>query len=149
MSIVANSAVMGAAFIAGFAIGAAAAYADPLCRPDPYAAATVANGSSGSGPLGSCQSPGREVAALPPANPAAPNSVTLPEVNVFGPAPRPGYYMAPYVNAFGYKTMVEHYQVPPGYDADVALHPYTSGIGPWPGPGATMIVVRTPSHYNR
>ena len=23
-----------------------------------------------------------------------------------------------------------HYVVPPGYDADVALHPYTSGLGP-------------------
>ena len=23
-----------------------------------------------------------------------------------------------------------HYRVPPGYDADVAMHPYTSGLGP-------------------
>jgi hypothetical protein len=38
----------------------------------------------------------------------------LPDVVVRGgPTPNPG-----------------HYRVPAGYDADVALHPYTSGIGP-------------------
>jgi hypothetical protein len=26
----------------------------------------------------------------------------------------------------------QHYKVPPGYDADGSLHPYTSGIGPCP-----------------
>jgi hypothetical protein len=25
-----------------------------------------------------------------------------------------------------------HYQVPAGYDADVAMHPYSSGLGPCP-----------------
>jgi hypothetical protein len=33
------------------------------------------------------------------------------------------------------QTMVKHYQVPPGYDANLNMHPYTSGIGPWPGRG--------------
>jgi hypothetical protein len=42
------------------------------------------------------------------------NWMTLPDVNVQSrPGPNPG-----------------HYRVPAGYDADVALHPYTSGIGP-------------------
>lgn len=42
-----------------------------------------------------------------------------------------------------------HYQVPAGFDANVALHPYTSGLGPWPGPRTWQIIVKVPSHYNR
>jgi hypothetical protein len=42
--------------------------------------------------------------------------------------------MKPYVNAYGNKTTVEHHQVPPGYDADPNMHPYTRGICPWLGP---------------
>jgi hypothetical protein len=47
----------------------------------------------------------------------------------------------------------QHYTVPPGYDADVSLHPYTSGVGVCPEgaqastgcfrPGRLMM----PSHY--
>jgi hypothetical protein len=46
----------------------------------------------------------------------------------------------------------EHYQVPSDFDNHVALHPYTSVLGPCPqgGPGklacSEMI---PPSHYNR
>jgi hypothetical protein len=29
----------------------------------------------------------------------------------------------------------EHYEVPPDFDANVALHPYTSGMGPGQGVG--------------
>ena len=43
-------------------------------------------------------------------------SVTLPDVTVQG-QPAPG-------------RTGPHYRVPAGYDADVAFHPYTSGIGP-------------------
>jgi hypothetical protein len=42
--------------------------------------------------------------------------VLLPDVNVQGqPAPNPNPH---------------HYKVPVGYDSDVAMHPYTSGLGP-------------------
>src|SRR5215472_4752256 len=45
---------------------------------------------------------------------APPGSVVLPDVTVQGQrGPNPG-----------------HYRVPAGYDADAALHPYTSGLGP-------------------
>jgi len=47
----------------------------------------------------------------------------------------------------------EHYEVPPDYESNVALHPYTSGLGPCPqgGPGklACSSEVIPPSHYNR
>jgi hypothetical protein len=46
----------------------------------------------------------------------------------------------------------EHYQVPPDFDNDVTLHPYTSGLGPCPhgGPGKLECSeVVPPSHYNR
>ena len=52
--------------------------------------------------------------------------------------------MVPYVNAYGQKTMVKHYQVPPGYNANLNMHPYTSGIGPWPGAAS-----RPPSHHSK
>jgi hypothetical protein len=103
----------------------------------------------GAGPIGSPQPPGHEIAALRPANAApAPDSSTLPDVTILAPSPLPGYYMVPYANAYGYKTMVKHYQVPPGYDADPNMHPYTSGIGPWSGPGSWGILSKPPSHYD-
>jgi len=47
----------------------------------------------------------------------------------------------------------EHYEVPPDYDSNVALHPYTSGLGPCPqgGPGklSCSSEVIPPSHHNR
>jgi hypothetical protein len=66
-----KSTVLGAAFLAGVAI---AANADPLSRADTTAAATVANGASGS------RSQGRGLAAFPPSTVTpAPSIVTLPE----------------------------------------------------------------------
>jgi hypothetical protein len=65
--------VLGTAFLAGVAI---AARADPLCRT----------------PTGPCRPPGSQIAALPSADAAlAPDNVTLPEVNLFGPQ-LPGEY---------------------------------------------------------
>jgi hypothetical protein len=74
MLTVSKSVVLGAAFLAGVAI---AACADPLCHT----------------PTGPCRPPGPQVAALPSADAASvPDSVTLPEVNVFGPQPPGQYY---------------------------------------------------------
>jgi len=48
-----------------------------------------------------------------------------------------------------------HFQVPPGYDADVSMHPYTSGLGPCtegasPSQGCHHDTGHPiqPSHYN-
>ena len=74
MLTVCKSVVLGAAFLAGVAI---AACADPLCRT----------------PSGPCRPPGPQIAASHSADAAlAPDSVTLPEVNIFGPQPPGQYY---------------------------------------------------------
>jgi hypothetical protein len=58
-------------------------------------------------------------------------AVTLPDVTV-GPATPSGASV--YDTGHGVKTSSEHfiapshYQVPPGYDRMVAMHPYTSGV---------------------
>jgi hypothetical protein len=78
-----------------------------------------------------------------------PNSVTLPEVAVFTPYSNCG--IGPRVSSFG-TIRTEHYEVPPGFDANVPLHPYTSGIGPRPGPGdkgTSMAGNKPPLHHNR
>jgi hypothetical protein len=81
MLTVSKSVVLGAAFLAGVAI---AACADPLCRT----------------PTGPCRPQGPQIAALPSADAgSAPDNVTRPEVNVFGPQPPGQYYKAQYVNA--------------------------------------------------
>ena len=75
-------------------------------------------------------------------------ATTLPEV-VVRPGSQGGYYMAPYVNGYGYKTQVQLYQVPADFDRNVALHPYTSRLGPCvdgSNPGGCPPV--PPSHYN-
>ena len=150
MPTIGKATVLGAALLVGIVI---AANADPLSRPCTKTAGATVNGMGGAGPIGSPQSPGLELAALPPANAApASDSLTLPDVTVLAPTPPPGYHMVPYVNAYGHKTMVRHYQVPPGYDANLNMHPYTSGIGPWPGPGTWgtfMAGSKPPSHYNK
>jgi hypothetical protein len=148
MPTIAKSPVLGAALLVGIVI---AANADPLSGPYTKTAGTTVNGMGGAGPNGSPQSPGHEVAALPPANAApAPDGSTLPDVTVLAPSPLPGYHMVPYVNAYGKKTMVEHYQVPPGYDANPNMHPYTSGIGPSPAGWATFMAgSKPPSHYDK
>jgi len=54
-----------------------------------------------------------QTAYLPPYQAPAAATTTLPQVVVPGRA-----------------ATSPHYRVPAGYDADVALHPYTSGVGP-------------------
>ncbi len=106
--------VLGAAFLAASVI---TANADPVCRAD----------------TSSCKPSSRNLAALPPATATpAPNSVTLPEVTVFAPYSNRG--IGRRVSSFG-TIRTEHYELPPDFDANVPLHPYTSGIGPWLGPG--------------
>ena len=85
-------------------------------------ASTSAAGTVAKGASGS-QSQGRGVAALPPptATPV-PNSVTLPET--------------------------KNYQVPSDFDANVNLHPYTSGVGPCPHEPCRSTRQEAPSHYN-
>ena len=64
MPTIGKSPVLGAALLVGIVI---AANADPLSRPSTKTAGTTVNGMGGAAPIGSPQSPGHEVAALPPA----------------------------------------------------------------------------------
>jgi hypothetical protein len=129
-----KSVLLGAAFLGGTVI---AANADPLCRAG----------------AGSCQPAVRALAALPPANRAPPQgSVTLPEVNVFRGTLDPHPYSSPGVGprVSSFRTVrPEHYEVPPDFDTNVPMHPYTSGIGPWPGPGTWGLLDKPPSHHYR
>ena len=132
-----RSVALGAAFLGGIAIGA---NADPLCRDD----------------AASCQPPARELAALSPANTVPPaRSVTLPNVDIFGGKLNPHPYsspgVGPRVSSFG-TVRAEHYEVPADFDTNVASHPYTSGVGPWPGPGTagtSLAGSKPPSHHYR
>jgi hypothetical protein len=150
MPTIGKSTVLGAALLAGIVIAANAA---PLSRTGTETAGTTVNGMGDARPIGSPQSPSRLVTGVPAANAArAPDGLTLPDVTVLAPSPLPGYHMVPYVDAYGHKRMVEHYQVPSGYDANPNMHPYTSGVGPWAGPGgwATFMAgSKPPSHYNK
>jgi hypothetical protein len=68
------------------------------------------------------QSQGRSLAALPPSTAtSAPNDVTLPET--------------------------KNYRVPSDFDANVNLHPYTSGLGPCPHEPCRSTRQEAPSHY--
>ena len=56
----------------------------------------------------------------------------------------------------GRTVTAPHFRVPAGYDADVALHPYTSGLGPCPQAAApdqgchhSTSQPIPPSHYDR
>lgn len=121
-----RSTALGMAFLTWAATGT---NAGPRYQAGTPGAATITNGVDASGPFGSSEFPGRQIATLPPndTSPSTPGSVTLPNVWVYpqsysvGGAPRASSYSAP---------RPEHYPVPPGYDANVALHPYTSGLGP-------------------
>jgi hypothetical protein len=117
-----KSVALGAAFLGGIAIGA---NADPLCRAG----------------ADSCQ---------PPAH-----GVTLPNVDISGgqlnshPYSSPG--VGPRVSSFG-TVRAEHYEVPADFDTNVPSHPYTSGAGPWPGPGTagtSMAGSKPPSQHHR
>ena len=108
MSIIGKSVGLATAFVTGIAI---AASAGPLSRAGAGASAPIANPPSSSTPLGSSQSPCRELAALPPANAApAPNSVALLHVH----------------------------QVPEDYGANIALDPYKRGVSPRPGDQSSL-----------
>jgi len=85
-------------------------------------ASTSAAGTAANGASGS-QSQSRGLAALPPSSAApAPNGVTPPEP--------------------------KNYQVPSDFDANVNLHPYTSGLGPCPHEPCHSTRQEAPSHYN-
>lgn len=80
-----------------------------------------------------------QTAYPPPYQAPAAATTTLPEVVVPGRAVTP-----------------PHYRVPAGYDADVAMHPYTSGFGPCteganPSQGCHNATSHPipPSHYER
>jgi hypothetical protein len=138
-------AAMGAVFFVGIAVSVTA-FADQLCDA----------GAGGSASRGSSQSPGRTLAALPPADTAPPPAgIVLPDINVLGLKIHPRPYstpgVGPRVSSFG-TIRAEHYEVPLDFDANVPLHPYTSGMGPWPGPGdkgTAMAGTKPPSHHNR
>jgi len=85
-------------------------------------ASTSAAGTAANGASGS-QSQGRGLAALPPsiATPA-PNNLPLPET--------------------------QRYRVPSDFEANVSLHPYTSGLGPCPHAPCGSARQEAPSHYN-
>ena len=85
-------------------------------------AGTNAAGTVTNGASGS-QSQGRGLAALPPsAATPVPNSATLPQT--------------------------KNYQVPSDFDANVNLHPYTSGFGPCPHEPCHSARGEAPSQYN-
>jgi hypothetical protein len=62
-------------------------------------------------------------------------TVTLPPV-VVHPTPPSSWYYDPYTSGRSQHASSlnhvpwSHYKVPVGYDANVAMHPYTSGFGP-------------------
>jgi hypothetical protein len=137
--------VLGAAFLVGVIIGT---NADPLARTGANLAGSVA-----AVPSGARQLPGRQIATLPPAN-AAPmrDSIALPGVSVVTP------YLRPYTSHLGPKASpngtlrVEHYPVPADYETNVALHPYSSRIGPPVEGGHNRqgdLQTTTGSHYSR
>jgi hypothetical protein len=85
-------------------------------------ASTSAAGTAAN-PASGSQSQGRGLAALPPSTATPPpNSVTLPET--------------------------KNYQVPSDFDANVNLHPYTSGLGPCPHEPCHAARQEAPSRYN-
>jgi hypothetical protein len=84
-------------------------------------ASTSAAGTVANG-VSDSQSQGRGLAALPPSTAtSAPNDVTLPET--------------------------KNYRVPSDFDANVNLHPYTSGLGPCPHEPCRSSRQEAPSHY--
>jgi hypothetical protein len=85
-------------------------------------------------------------------------AITLPEVVVHPDS----WYYNPYTSGLGQKASslnqipFSHFKVPVGFDADVGLHPYTSGLGPCteaaqPSQGCRHDTGHPilPSHYER
>src|SRR5260221_12484283 len=114
---------LGAALLVGIAVAASAAPPDRTGNNAPGPVVTEPSG----------QSPGAQIAALPPSDAAAAgNSIVLPEVTVLAPQS----YPQPYSNGGGprassySKPRSEHYSVPPDCKTKAALHPHTRGPGP-------------------
>lgn len=89
---------------------------------------------------------------------AAAAAIILPEIVVHPD----NWSYNPYTNGRGQKASSlnrvpsEHFVVPTGYDADVTMHPYTSGLGPCtegasPSQGCRNATGKPipPSHYER
>ena len=90
--------------------GITIAHADPVPLPDFGPAAT-------------------QIAALPPGG-VSPDTIALPGLTAYAPESQP--YTSGFSPRGGSENTVRarHFQVWAGYDAMVALHPYTSNIGP-------------------
>ena len=87
-------------------------------------------------PVGRTATAQTQISALPSGTSATVPVLQLPPVNVYAPTdPRSPYY-DPYTSGLGPRPSsldnipYTHFEVPPGYDADVTMHPYTSGLGP-------------------
>ena len=107
MAIIGKSLILGAAFLAGDMF---TANANPVGSPLILVRAS------------------RDLAALlPSAATPSPDSVTA-GVTVFAPHSNRG--IGHRVSSFE-TIRTEHYEVPPDFDGNVPLYPYTSGIGPW------------------
>lgn len=113
-------AVVSAAMVTGIAT----AYAGPVPRSD-----------AGSAPT--------QIAVLAPGRVSS-SAMALPNLTVFSPESQPHTSGFSPRGASANTVRASHFQVWGGYDASVALHPYTSNIGP--GPEAAPI---QPSHYER
>ena len=80
--------------------------------------------------------PQTQISALPSGSPAAVPVLQLPPVTVYAPSEQEVTVLDPYTSGLGPRPSslnnipYTHFEVPPGYDADVTMHPYTSGIGP-------------------
>jgi hypothetical protein len=98
---------------------------------------------AGSVPLSDARTAPTQIAALAPGRVSS-SAMALPNLAVFSPESRP--YTSGFSPRGGSANTVRatHFQVWAGYDASVALHPYTSNIGP--DPEAAPI---QPSHYER
>jgi hypothetical protein len=90
----------------------------------------------------------------------SPAAATLPEV-VVRSRPDPSWYYDPYTSGHAQRPSslnhiaFQHFKVPVGYDANVTMHPYTSGMGPCTehhdlgcGPSSRGWVIK-PSQYER
>jgi hypothetical protein len=84
-----------------------------------------------------------QIAALAPGG-ASPNAIRLPNLTVFPPGNQPYTSRSGPRGGSANTVTVAHFRVWAGYDANVALHPYTSNLGP----GAEAAPIR-PSHYER
>jgi len=136
--------VLGTALLVGITV---VANAEPV---PPTGDKSAASGAAV--PSGARQLSGNEVSALPPSD-AKPtrDSIKLPGVSVVAP------YSHTYTSGVGPKAgpnrvlRVAHYEVPPGYDVDVTMHPYTSAIGPSEYGARTRAgdLLTSRSHYNR